>query len=160
MASHSSEVDVASFEPGILQAPFALQAKFSGMENSKTTAAPDEGAHDPEPASYRRTARGRYTNSARQRYRTAEECFGAGIYSGEAQNRLSLFLRYGTTHERAFRHCLSDLLKLRKRKLQMERGFESQESARAAERRREVAAQCRWVGANKPGIGGAPVSAM
>jgi imidazolonepropionase-like amidohydrolase len=31
MASHSKEVDVASFEPGILQAPFVLDAKFRGM---------------------------------------------------------------------------------------------------------------------------------
>ena len=75
--------------------------------------------------------------------RLQEECFGADIHSGDVQNRLSLFLRYGTTHERAFRRCLADLLKLRKQKLQLERGFESQEREQAAERRREVAAQCR-----------------
>ncbi len=39
MASHPSEVDVASFEPGILHAPVFLQAKFGAMGNSKTTAA-------------------------------------------------------------------------------------------------------------------------
>ncbi len=38
MASHSKEVDVASFEPGILHAPFVLDAKFRGMGNSATTA--------------------------------------------------------------------------------------------------------------------------
>jgi imidazolonepropionase-like amidohydrolase len=31
MASHSKEVDVASFEPGILKAPFTLDTKFRGM---------------------------------------------------------------------------------------------------------------------------------
>ncbi len=31
MASHSKEVDVASFEPGIARAPFVLDAKFRGM---------------------------------------------------------------------------------------------------------------------------------
>jgi imidazolonepropionase-like amidohydrolase len=31
MAGHSKEVDVASFEPGILKSPFTLDAKFRGM---------------------------------------------------------------------------------------------------------------------------------
>ena len=31
MAGHSKEVDVASFEPGILKAPFTLDTKFRGM---------------------------------------------------------------------------------------------------------------------------------
>jgi imidazolonepropionase-like amidohydrolase len=31
MASHSKEVDVATFEPGILKSPFTLDAKFRGM---------------------------------------------------------------------------------------------------------------------------------
>lgn len=31
MSGHSKEVDVASFEPGILKAPFVLDAKFRGM---------------------------------------------------------------------------------------------------------------------------------
>jgi hypothetical protein len=83
--------------------------------------------------------------------RLQHECFDADLSSGAAQNRLSLFLRYGVTHERAFRRCLSDLLKLRKQTLQLERGFESQERAQAAERRREVAAQCRWVSKNRLG---------
>src|SRR4051812_46026736 len=84
--------------------------------------------------------------------RLQEECFGADIHSADVQNRLSLFLRYGTTHERAFRRCLADLLKLRKQRLQLERGFESQERARAAERRREVAEQCRSVARNQLGM--------
>jgi imidazolonepropionase-like amidohydrolase len=39
MASHSHEVDVPSFEPGILTAPAVLDAKFRGMESATTTAA-------------------------------------------------------------------------------------------------------------------------
>lgn len=37
MAGHSKEVDVASFEPGILKAPFVLDAKFRGMGGNTTT---------------------------------------------------------------------------------------------------------------------------
>ena len=36
MASHSGAVDVASFEPGILQAPAVLDAKFRGMGGAST----------------------------------------------------------------------------------------------------------------------------
>jgi len=36
MASHSKEVDVASFEPGILRAPFVLDSKFRGMGGNTT----------------------------------------------------------------------------------------------------------------------------
>jgi imidazolonepropionase-like amidohydrolase len=36
MASHSKDVDLASFEPGILTAPAVLDAKFRGMTNAST----------------------------------------------------------------------------------------------------------------------------
>jgi imidazolonepropionase-like amidohydrolase len=36
MASHSHEVDVASFEPGVLMAPAVLDAKFRGMTNASS----------------------------------------------------------------------------------------------------------------------------
>ena len=36
MASHSRDVDVASFEPGILEAPAILDSKFRGMTNQQT----------------------------------------------------------------------------------------------------------------------------
>src|SRR5579883_2595714 len=36
MAGHSREVDVASFEPGILKAPFVLDSKFRGMGGNTT----------------------------------------------------------------------------------------------------------------------------
>ncbi len=38
MASHSHEVDVASFEPGILHAPLVLESKFRGMGGAITAA--------------------------------------------------------------------------------------------------------------------------
>jgi hypothetical protein len=73
--------------------------------------------------------------------RLQETCFAADITAGSTQNQLSLYLRYGTTHERAFRRCLADLLKLRKERLRLERGFESQARERAAEVRRETREQ-------------------
>ena len=49
----------------------------------------------------------------------------AALESGD-DRRLSLLLRYQTTHERAFLKCLNELAKLRKEKRQQEIGFESQ----------------------------------
>jgi hypothetical protein len=40
--------------------------------------------------------------------------------------RLALYLRYETTHERAFHKCLSELLRIRAEKRKAEIGFESQ----------------------------------
>ena len=40
--------------------------------------------------------------------------------------RLALYLRYETTHERAFHKCLNELLKIRAEKRKQEIGFESQ----------------------------------
>ncbi|HEY6991168.1 MAG TPA: hypothetical protein VH369_22415 [Bryobacteraceae bacterium] len=40
--------------------------------------------------------------------------------------RLALYLRYETTHERAFHKCLNELLKIRAEKRKAEIGFESQ----------------------------------
>ena len=42
------------------------------------------------------------------------------------EKRLALYLRYQTTHERAFHKCLNDLLKLRAEKRKNAIGFESQ----------------------------------
>lgn len=36
MASHSKDVDVASFEPGILKSPFVLDVKYRGMSGNST----------------------------------------------------------------------------------------------------------------------------
>jgi hypothetical protein len=59
----------------------------------------------------------------------------------ENQNdkQLALFLRYQTTHDRAFHKSLDQLLKLRAEKRKQEIGFESQKQKQAtAERQREM----------------------
>ncbi|HEY3938344.1 MAG TPA: hypothetical protein VGL97_12995 [Bryobacteraceae bacterium] len=53
------------------------------------------------------------------------------------QKRLALYLRYQTTHERAFHRCLNDLLRLRNEKRRAEIGFESQKRREAAETRQK-----------------------
>jgi hypothetical protein len=73
--------------------------------------------------------------------RMGEECFGFDLTAPDTQKQLSLFLRYGVTHERAFARCLAALLKLRKDKLALERGFESQERQRARDRVRQAKEQ-------------------
>jgi hypothetical protein len=57
----------------------------------------------------------------------------------EQQKQLALFLRYQTTHDRAFHRALNDLLKLRAEKRKQEIGFESQKLKIAAESRRDSA---------------------
>ena len=42
MAGHSKEVDVASFEPGILHAPFVVNAKYRGLGSTTTAAQMNE----------------------------------------------------------------------------------------------------------------------
>ena len=44
---------------------------------------------------------------------------------------LALFMRYRTSHERAFHKCLNELLKLRAEKRKIEIGFESQKQKKA-----------------------------
>jgi hypothetical protein len=57
----------------------------------------------------------------------------------EQQKQLALFLRYQTTHDRAFHRALTDLLKLRAERRKQEIGFESQKQKQAQESRREAA---------------------
>ena len=45
---------------------------------------------------------------------------------GIDDKKLALYMRYQSTHERAFHKCLNDLLKLRAEKRKQEIGFESQ----------------------------------
>jgi len=51
------------------------------------------------------------------------------------EKRLPLFIRYETTHERAFYRALKELQTLRKEKRNTEIGFESQKLKQAAETR-------------------------
>ncbi|HEX3685104.1 MAG TPA: hypothetical protein VHU83_21395 [Bryobacteraceae bacterium] len=57
----------------------------------------------------------------------------------QQQKQLALFIRYQTTHDRAFHRALNDLLKLRAERRKMEIGFESQQRAEADQCRRDSA---------------------
>ena len=66
-------------------------------------------------------------------YGTRTDCFTQSDNLNE--KRLSLFIRYETTHERAFYRALKELQTLRKEKRNIEIGFESQKLKQAAETR-------------------------
>ncbi|HEX3681396.1 MAG TPA: hypothetical protein VHU83_02560 [Bryobacteraceae bacterium] len=69
-----------------------------------------------------------------------DQCATDGDLTPEQQQKqLALFIRYQTTHDRAFHRALNDLLKLRADKRKQEIGFESQQRRLAAESRREAA---------------------
>ena len=53
------------------------------------------------------------------------------------QRSLTLYLRYQTTHERAFSKCMNDLLKLRAEKRKQQIGFESQKLQQAEHARKQ-----------------------
>ena len=69
--------------------------------------------------------------------RLQTDCFTD--YDNLNEKRLSLFIRYETTHERAFYRALKELQTLRKEKRNSEIGFESQKLKQAAETRAEEA---------------------
>jgi hypothetical protein len=58
--------------------------------------------------------------------RLQETCFNQETAEITDQKLFALYLRYATTHERAFHKCLTDLLKLRATRQKIEFGFESQ----------------------------------
>ena len=58
--------------------------------------------------------------------RLQESCFDQQTAEINDQKLFALYLRYATTHERAFHKCLADLLKLRSTRQKIEFGFESQ----------------------------------
>ncbi len=57
----------------------------------------------------------------------------------DSQRDLALYLRYQTTHERAFHKCLRELATLRAERRKSDLGFESQKRAQAAEERKNFA---------------------
>jgi hypothetical protein len=57
--------------------------------------------------------------------RLQETCLDPQTGQITDQKLFSLYLRYATTHERAFHKCLNDLLKLRVQKVKSELGFDS-----------------------------------
>ena len=64
-------------------------------------------------------------------------CFNMDIPLCQQEKLLALYLRYGTTHDRAFHKCLADLLKLRAQRTKEQNGFESQKRQAAAEARKQ-----------------------
>ena len=68
--------------------------------------------------------------------RLQDECFLAPEID---QKALALFLRYQTTHDRAFHKCSDELRKLRNQRRKQEIGFESQKRREAHESRRNAA---------------------
>jgi hypothetical protein len=66
-------------------------------------------------------------------------CTDEDLTLEQQQKQLSLFIRYQTTHDRAFHRSLNDLLKLRAEKRKQEIGFESQKQKLADQSRRDSA---------------------
>ncbi len=70
-----------------------------------------------------------------------DSCFSADMaVADEHQKQLALYLRYQTTHDRAFHKCAGELRNLRNESRKAEIGFESQERKRNEEARKEAAA--------------------
>src|SRR5689334_18323683 len=69
--------------------------------------------------------------------RLEEACFDFTTGQIIDERKLALYLRYQTTHERAFHKALNDLLKLRAEKRKQEIGFERQQHAQANETRKQ-----------------------
>jgi hypothetical protein len=68
------------------------------------------------------------------------ECLAdTGLFPEEQHRQLAVYLRYQTTHQRAFHGSLNDLLKLRAEKRRAEIGFESQKQKQAIIALRESA---------------------
>jgi hypothetical protein len=63
-------------------------------------------------------------------------CFNADGMIDE-EKKFGLYLRYQTSHERAFHKCLSELLKLRAERRKQQIGFESQKAKQADQERKQ-----------------------
>ena len=69
--------------------------------------------------------------------RLEEACFDYTTGQIIDERKLALYLRYQTTHERAFHKALNDLLKLRAEKRKAEIGFERKQHAEADQTRKQ-----------------------
>jgi hypothetical protein len=69
--------------------------------------------------------------------RLEEACFDYTTGQIVDERKLALYLRYQTTHERAFHKALNDLLKIRAEKRKAEIGFERQQHAQADQIRKQ-----------------------
>ncbi len=70
-------------------------------------------------------------------------CFQRDVPDCESEKKLALYLRYQTTHERAYHKYFDQLLKLRAETRKKEIGFESQKAREAAETRNQEAHEAR-----------------
>ena len=72
--------------------------------------------------------------------RSRAEAFESGCFKEDGtldDKRLALFMRYRTSHERAFHKCLNELLKLRAEKRKEQIGFESQKREKEEQTRKQ-----------------------
>jgi len=72
--------------------------------------------------------------------RSRAQAFESGCFGDDGtldDKRLALFMRYRTSHERAFSKCLAELLKLRAEKRKSEIGFESQKRVKEEHTRKQ-----------------------
>ena len=67
-----------------------------------------------------------------------EICFDRETPHCDCQKQLALYLRYQTTHERAFERCVKELRSLRNENRKQKIGFDSQKRKDAEETRREA----------------------
>jgi hypothetical protein len=67
-----------------------------------------------------------------------ETCFSPEMPLCEQEKQLALYLRYQTTHERAFQRCSDELRKLRNEKRKAEIGFVSQQRQQKQDARKEA----------------------
>ncbi|MGA8029599.1 MAG: hypothetical protein WB992_20850 [Bryobacteraceae bacterium] len=64
-------------------------------------------------------------------------CFSSQTHLCGDHKQLALYLRYQTTHDRAFHRCLNQLLKLRAETRRIEIGFESQKRKQTDQTRKQ-----------------------
>ena len=74
---------------------------------------------------------------AQRAFALQEQCFAPHLTPQEADKKLALYLRYGTTHDRAFRQLSEELRKGRSEKRKQQIGFESQTERQADSLRKQ-----------------------
>ena len=67
-----------------------------------------------------------------------EGCFDRELPVCDQEKQLTLYLRYQTTHDRAFERCASELRRLRKEREKVKIGFESHKRKDAEEARKQA----------------------
>ena len=70
--------------------------------------------------------------------RLQESCFEGGTVPEHREKSFVLYIRYYTTHDRAFHKALNEMLKLRAQSRKAEIGFVSQKRQEAEETRRQA----------------------